>query len=519
MLIRELDSNKKFIKSFTLSAGDEYTPSDKAEYLAIGIYKSDYESGMTYQGYKNLFNNGFYAKLAPVVENTGDSSADTDSTVSTLIEDSNMDDLNSWMSGIYNWTDGTYTTNTARICLTEYKTFKNKNYTVEISDASYKMIIRELDSNHKFIKSVTLATGNDYVPSASAVYLAVGIYNASNEWGISYSKYETMFANGFYARLNVKGSSNQDTEEKVYTSYREELKDMLESGDMTTHDVSKYNMTYAESQKIYNELATGECYLAVHAYNSMFVSSTRNSGGIIQTVYLYNADNNFKQRYLLLKENVNKALSLLDSKMNDVEKTLVLHDYIVEHTKYTTGANMISCAEVLAYGRGVCQGYAYGLMVLLHEAGIESKFISSNSMNHGWLMVELDGELYHVDPTWDDTRTRVSGQVDHDFFIRNDNEFKHGTRYSHSGWVSYTYNAVSTSKKYEDWFVHDVVGKMLYEDGFWYYAEENMIKKSKIDGSEKSTVVEENSSVEMVSLENGVVSYKASGQTKSISIN
>lgn len=63
MLIRELDENMKFIKSYDLADGAIYTPSAQAVYLGISIYNKYSESGISYKTYKNLFTNGFTAEL------------------------------------------------------------------------------------------------------------------------------------------------------------------------------------------------------------------------------------------------------------------------------------------------------------------------------------------------------------------------------------------------------------------------------------------------------------------------
>ncbi len=62
MLIREMDKNLKFIKSYDLKNGTTYTPSSDTEYLAISIYNpSNY--GLSFTDYKNLFVEGLKVKL------------------------------------------------------------------------------------------------------------------------------------------------------------------------------------------------------------------------------------------------------------------------------------------------------------------------------------------------------------------------------------------------------------------------------------------------------------------------
>ena len=64
----------------------------------------------------------------------------------------------------------------------------------------------------------------------------------------------------------------------------------------------------------------------------------------------------------------------------------------------------------LAYGplvekRGICSGLAWAFKTLMDEANIECRCVSgalkdAPETGHQWNLVRLDGQLYHVDPTW-----------------------------------------------------------------------------------------------------------------------
>ncbi|MBQ3069257.1 MAG: hypothetical protein IJD01_04860 [Clostridia bacterium] len=55
----------------------------------------------------------------------------------------------------------------------------------------------------------------------------------------------------------------------------------------------------------------------------------------------------------------------------------------------------------LVEGRAICGGYARAMHWLLAEAGVRSTVICND--DHAWNMVWIDGEPYHLDPTWNDT--------------------------------------------------------------------------------------------------------------------
>lgn len=64
----------------------------------------------------------------------------------------------------------------------------------------------------------------------------------------------------------------------------------------------------------------------------------------------------------------------------------------------------------LAYGplvekRGICSGFAWAFKTLMDEANVECVCISGYlkdcpGIGHMWNLVKLDGQFYHVDPTW-----------------------------------------------------------------------------------------------------------------------
>ncbi len=107
--------------------------------------------------------------------------------------------------------------------------------------------------------------------------------------------------------------------------------------------------------------------------------------------------------------------------MTDLEKVISAHDWLVTNCQYDpyigTGGKYIASDGTVydedplvytSYGafvnhNVVCQGYALAFKVLMDRAGIPCCYVKSDAMNHAWNMVQLDGNWYHVDVTWDDS--------------------------------------------------------------------------------------------------------------------
>ncbi|MBE5842881.1 MAG: hypothetical protein E7302_01720 [Butyrivibrio sp.] len=79
----------------------------------------------------------------------------------------------------------------------------------------------------------------------------------------------------------------------------------------------------------------------------------------------------------------------------------------------------------LVDGIAVCDGYAAGFELIMQGLGIPAMIVtgdagmSFDTGGHAWNIVQLDGNWYEVDTTWDD----LSSGVMHDFFNRTTTEY------------------------------------------------------------------------------------------------
>ena len=124
----------------------------------------------------------------------------------------------------------------------------------------------------------------------------------------------------------------------------------------------------------------------------------------------------------------------------DEAKALYLHDYICSNYSYDTTLANDDLYSFFLTGQGSCQSYAYAYMAALRECGIESRFVASDSISHMWNYVNIDGEWYHVDLTWDDAGSEVSRR----HFLCSD---KTARARGHKDWYS-TEETVCASEKY-----------------------------------------------------------------------
>jgi hypothetical protein len=132
----------------------------------------------------------------------------------------------------------------------------------------------------------------------------------------------------------------------------------------------------------------------------------------------------------------------------------------------------------------VCDGYAAAYSYLLDKVGIESDLCVSESLEHAWNIVYLDGKAYHVDVTWDDKIQDVTGKVDHENFLRSTNGIIE-TGHIEDGVVDY--NTSPSDTTYDNYYWQNSNAEMqLVGDDIYYIDNQN--KQIKIVGIDTPVV-------------------------------
>ena len=98
--------------------------------------------------------------------------------------------------------------------------------------------------------------------------------------------------------------------------------------------------------------------------------------------------------------------------MTDTQKLRALHDALIRLCEYDIdtaaqqapdGATAPFAADgALLDHKAVCAGYGRAFGMLCEAAGLETVYVASEEMNHGWNAVRLDGQTYYIDCTFDD---------------------------------------------------------------------------------------------------------------------
>ncbi|MBQ8538850.1 MAG: hypothetical protein IJ433_04295 [Ruminococcus sp.] len=122
-----------------------------------------------------------------------------------------------------------------------------------------------------------------------------------------------------------------------------------------------------------------------------------------------------KQNIATLKTQVNEFFKSVDSNLCEYEREKTAHNFILNKCEYDESlkdaktvpldkASAFDPYGVMVEGVAVCEGYARTFQMLCNGLGLECINVIGESENelHMWNAVELDGDYYYVDTTWDD---------------------------------------------------------------------------------------------------------------------
>lgn len=192
---------------------------------------------------------------------------------------------------------------------------------------------------------------------------------------------------------------------------------------------------------------------------------------------------------IVFNNGVNKALALIDSSMNDVQKALVLHDYLCTIARYPNSASSgqydnelyHSAYAIFKDGDTVCAGYALAYSYLLQMVGVPCVYVSSDFMSHAWNAVQLDGEWYYVDLTYDDIGYygdyNVNSAMHHRCFLKSEEMLSSEYCFCHSDYIKPS-EVVCVSTKYDDYFWNDIDTNIFVVNGEYYYPSLNISTKT-----------------------------------------
>ncbi|MBO4592247.1 MAG: hypothetical protein J5684_06790, partial [Eubacterium sp.] len=171
---------------------------------------------------------------------------------------------------------------------------------------------------------------------------------------------------------------------------------------------------------------------------------------------------------------IEKFKKSVNPSWSEMEKFVYIHDYLATHCEYDTSKEREHCHD--AYGAlvekiAVCQGYALAVNELAESLGLESHFVTSQSMHHGWNMVKVNGKYYMMDVTWDDPTPDKVGRVRHKYLLKSMPWFNSGKgNHMTSDYIVQAdiLPSIANDRKYDDYILDRINVGLQYVNGTWY---------------------------------------------------
>lgn len=139
-----------------------------------------------------------------------------------------------------------------------------------------------------------------------------------------------------------------------------------------------------------------------------------------------------RQKKAIFDAEVNRIVSTIPANIPQVEKERLIYDRILKDSFYNLGAQWDGLAEdnwtaygILVNKYGVCESYAEAFQTLCLAVGINCVgIVGSAGGGHKWNAVQLDGDWYQCDITFDDPIGGEEGAAYHYYFNRTDAEMR-----------------------------------------------------------------------------------------------
>ncbi len=182
----------------------------------------------------------------------------------------------------------------------------------------------------------------------------------------------------------------------------------------------------------------------------------------IGLTYLY-SETEIAEKLSAFNASVNAIVGYASQADTTLGKIMLVHDYLCINYEYDNSLVIHSAEEMFRTGTGVCQAYLQAFQAVMNELGIACEPVTSQSMNHGWNIVQVNGNWYHIDVTWGDPVDDMPLRACHQYFLLSDAGMEAN---SHSGWTA-AYSASSTT--YDSFFWSDVNTIIPVVDDVMYY--------------------------------------------------
>ena len=270
------------------------------------------------------------------------------------------------------------------------------------------------------------------------------------------------------------------------TALSESLKTDIKNAIMAcqeTIDISKYNLPYTDEVLLQiDDYARNGSPLFFNYNGDWGVAGKGDPLTAIKITYKYTSSE-FESMKIKIEAAADSLLAGIrgNDSLGDEEKALLIHDRLALRCEYSeTADNATSIYGALIGRKAQCKGYTMAYWYLLEQAGLKTEPVISDTLDHMWNIVYINGKPYHADVTWDDPDVDVTGRVLHDNFLLSSKALSGSHKAS-------DYNTAPSDTRYDNYFWQKSRAAFVLLGGDIYYVDNvnGDIKKY----SDKSTLL------------------------------
>lgn len=250
--------------------------------------------------------------------------------------------------------------------------------------------------------------------------------------------------------------------------------------------------------------------LAQDDYTAYILDSylyTIRSWGNLSTIKLEARYRETPEQTAAVDEMVSQAIAqIITPRMNQHEKVKAIHDWIVGKLQYDETLKHYTAYEALTTGTAVCQGYSLLAYKMLKAAGIPVLIAEGKvkTGDHAWNMVQLGGNWYHLDMTWDDPVVKTAGskqpesRLSYNYYLKTDEEMRADHQWVKSyPAANHSYSSELSKLAGTDSGKASVYEKLVTELGLHWTEPENTIASLvELEQEIREAVMEERTSME-----------------------
>ncbi len=113
-----------------------------------------------------------------------------------------------------------------------------------------------------------------------------------------------------------------------------------------------------------------------------------------------------------------------DAPSDPLDQVLAVYTYFCLNYEYDYTYTYRGVDEIMESGTGLCEAYALAFRFAMDELGIPCAYVEGDTpaVYHAWNAVQLDGQWYWVDPTFDDYKAD-GYRVNRQYFLKSDEVF------------------------------------------------------------------------------------------------